>query len=225
MCSIVPQGETLCCRTKVLLEPGQCDRNALPHTSELENKLMKTASILVALSCACLLAACETTSVSVATNHDPAGKFGTYKTYALSLPKSGQNMSATSEAALRNALRAEMAKRGISEAPASQANLVVARHVFVQGKLSVQQYTDWGYIGRGGWPYGSGYYSMWPGAPVAYTDVSVYDEGTLILDFVDRKTKKLVFRGVGKAVADGPDANAAKISEAVAKIVAEYPQT
>ena len=181
-------------------------------------------TLLPIAAAACLLASCETTAVSVATSSDPAGKFGTYKTYAVAPPKSGQRMSAASEAALRSALRAEMAKRGINEAPAGQANLIVAHHVFIQGKLSVQQYTDWGYMGHGGWPYGFGYYGMWPGAPVTYMDVNAYDEGTLILDFVDRKTKKLVFRGVGKAVAEGPDANSTKISEAVTKIVAEFPQ-
>jgi hypothetical protein len=41
-----------------------------------------------------------------------------------------------------------------------------------------------------------------------------------VLDFVDARTKKLVFRGVGKAVVGGPESNARKIQEAVAKIVA-----
>ena len=71
--------------------------------------------------------------------------------------------------------------------------------------------------------YGYGYYGMWAGAPRTYVDVNQYTEGTLILDFVDRHTKKLVFRGIGKAVVGGPESNARNIEEAVAKIVAEYP--
>jgi Domain of unknown function (DUF4136) len=97
------------------------------------------------------------------------------------------------------------------------------RHVFLQQKVSVQQYTDWGYGYGGGWPYGYGYYGMWAGAPRTYVDVNQYTEGTLVLDFVDRHTKKLVFRGIGKAVVGGPESNASKIEEAVAKIVAEFP--
>jgi hypothetical protein len=65
---------------------------------------------------------------------------------------------------------------------------------------------------------------MWYGAPVTYADVNTYGEGTLILDFVDAHTKKLVFRGVGKAVVGGPEANAEKIRGAVAKIVAQFPR-
>jgi TATA-box binding protein (TBP) (component of TFIID and TFIIIB) len=46
----------------------------------------------------------------------------------------------------------------------------------------------------------------------------------LILDFVDAHTKKLVFRGVGKAVVGGAGSNAKKISAAVAKIVDQFPR-
>ncbi|MGH7936921.1 MAG: DUF4136 domain-containing protein, partial [Bryobacteraceae bacterium] len=59
--------------------------------------------------------------------------------------------------------------------------------------------------------------------PRSYVDVEQYHEGTLVLDFVDAGTKKLVFRGVGKAVVGGPESNAGKIREAVDKIVAGYP--
>jgi hypothetical protein len=47
----------------------------------------------------------------------------------------------------------------------------------------------------------------------------------MILDFVDNHTKKLVFRGTGQAVVSGPDSNAEKIREAVARIVAGLPAT
>ena len=108
---------------------------------------------------------------------------------------------------------------------AEHAELDVVRHVFVQEKVSVQQWTDWGYgygYGRG-WPYGFGYYHMWPGAPMTYTDVNQYHEGTLIIDLVDTRTKNLVFRGVGTAVVGGPESNAEKIREGVTKMMAEFP--
>ena len=97
------------------------------------------------------------------------------------------------------------------------------RHVFLQEKVSVQQYTDWGYGHAGVWPYGYGYYGMWAGAPQTYVDVSNYTEGTMILDVVDTHTKKLVFRGTGTAVV-GPVRNADKIREAVKKMVDALPK-
>jgi hypothetical protein len=174
---------------------------------------------LVAAVLTCVFIGCA--AVTVTTDYDHAANFGKYKTYALTPPHHASIMSPTSEAALREALRAELASRGLTEAPAQTADLDIVRHVFVQEKVSAQQWNDWGY--RGSWPYSFGSYGMWNGAPVTYTDISVYGEGTLILDFVDAHTKKLVFRGVGKAVVGGPESNAGKIREAVAKIVAAYP--
>ena len=171
---------------------------------------------------ACALGACST--VTVTTDYDHTASFGKYKTYALEPAAHGQTLSPTAEAALRDALRTEMASRGISEAPPATANLAVVRHVFLQDKVSVQQYTDWGYGYHGSWPYGYGHYGMWAGAPLTYTDVSNYTEGTLILDVVDTHTKKLVFRGTGTAVVGGSEGNADKIRDAVKQMVDALPK-
>ena len=185
---------------------------------------MKTTITIVSAVCAaCLLSACET--VTVTTDYDHSAPFGKYKTYTLAPPAHGQSMSPSSEAALREALRADLAARGIAEVSGKKADLDVVRHVFVQEKVSVQQYTDWGYGRYGGWPYGYGYYGMWAGAPQTYTSIDQYHEGTMILDFVDARTKKLVFRGVGQAVVGGPEANAAKIREGVAKMIEGFPKS
>jgi len=180
-----------------------------------------TASKLAVLVTACALAACST--VTVTTDYDHSASFAKYKTYSLAPPAHGQTLSPISEAALRGALRTQMAARGISEAPAGKADLAVVRHVFLQEKVSVQQYTDWGYGYHGGWPYRYGYYGMWAGAPRTYVDVNQYTEGTMVLDFVDTRTKKLVFRGTGRAIVGGPESNARKIEEGVEKMVARFP--
>ena len=183
---------------------------------------MKTLHHFIsAAALTCLFVACET--VTVSTDYDRAAAFGKYRTYALTPPDRGQTMSPTSEAALSEAVRAELNSRGLTEAPARKADLDIVRQVFVQTNTSVQEWTSWGYGYHGGWPYGRGSYGMWQGAPTSYVDVRQYNEGTLILDFVDAQTKKLVFRGVGKAVVGGPEENAGKIREAVSKIVAGYP--
>ena len=116
-----------------------------------------------ALVAASMLAGCST--VTVTTDYDRSARFGQYKTYALQPAQKGQTLSPTSEAALRDALRTELSARGIAEATSGKPDLAIVRHVFVDDKVSVQQYTDWGYGYRGGWPYGGGYYSAWAGAP------------------------------------------------------------
>jgi hypothetical protein len=175
---------------------------------------------LVTLAAACAFAACST--VTVTTDYDRSAPFATYKTYSLAPAAKGQTLSPGSEAALRDALRTQLAARGISETT-GRADLAVVRHAFLQEKVSVQQYTNWGYGYGAGWPYAYGHYGMWAGAPRTYVDVNQYTEGTLVLDFVDTRSKRLVFRGTGTAVVGGPEANAEKIQEAVAEIVAGFP--
>lgn len=180
-----------------------------------------TALKLTLIAAACVFAACST--VTVTTDYDHSVSFAKYKTYSLAPAKQGQTLSPTSEAALRDALRSELAARGITEATSGKADLAIARHVFLAEKVSVQQYTDWGYGYHGGWPYGYGSYGMWAGAPRTYVDVQNFTEGTMVLDFVDTRTKKLVFRGTGQAIVGGPESNAGKIREAVRKMVAGVP--
>jgi hypothetical protein len=180
-----------------------------------------TASKLAAFMIVCAFAACST--VTVTTDYDHSASFAKYKTYSLAPAAHGQTLSPVSEAALRSSLRTELAKRGVAETSGGKADLAVVRHVFTQEKVSVQQYTDWGYGYHGGWPYSYGYYGFWAGAPRTYVDVNNYTEGTMILDFVDTRTRKLVFRGTGRAVVGGPESNARKIAEAVEKIVAKFP--
>jgi hypothetical protein len=163
------------------------------------------------------LTACST--VSVTTDFDHSASFSQYHTYTL-VPGSQQiSLSPSVEAALRDSLRTNLARHGISET-SENADLHVVRHVSAKEKLSVHQSTDWGYAGM---PYGYGYYGMWAGAPRTYTDVSQYTEGTLILDFVDAKTQKLVFRGIGTGTISDPETNAERVKEAVEKIVKDFP--
>ena len=175
------------------------------------------------LAAALVLAACS--PVSITTDYDKSVPFPKFKTYTLAPAAKGQSLSPSSEAALRNTLRAEMAKRGWTEKTSGKPDIAIARHVFLQDKISVHEYTDWGYYGRAGcWPYGYGYYSTWPGAPRTYVDVSQYTQGTLILDFIDTRTNKLVFRGTGTSLVGKPEANAERVRAAVTGIVAGLPQ-
>src|SRR5678815_4741319 len=132
---------------------------------------------LTSLATACALTACST--VTVTTDYDKSAAFGKYKTYTLAPAAHGQTLSPSSEAALREALRTELAARGITEVTSGKPDLAIVRHAFVSDKVSVQEYNDWGYGHHGGWPYGYGYYGMWAGAPYTYVDVTAYTEGTL----------------------------------------------
>ena len=184
---------------------------------------------LLAIVASLTLAACSTPTVT--TNYDHSAAFGKYKTYTLAPSPHGQKLSHKSEEVLSNAIRHQLAARGVKEAMAGKGDLAIVRHVFTQDKVTVRQYADWGYgsgVGYGsssgaGWPYAYGSYGMWTGAPSTYQDTSKYTEGTLVLDVVDSHTGKLVFRGTATAVVGPQVKNTRSIEKAVAKMVAALP--
>lgn len=182
----------------------------------MKNLLSKSAVLLSA----CALCACS--SVAVKTDYDHTAHFTKYKTYTLAPAAEGQKLEPSGEAALSDSLRTQLAARSIKEESKGKADLDVVPTVFLAQRVSVHQYRSWGYGSR--WPSRYGRYGMWAGAPVVYTDVTHYTNGTLILDFVDAHTQKVVFRGTGTAVVGSSGKNADNIKQAVQKIVTEMPR-
>src|SRR5215471_11324132 len=184
-------------------------------TFTLANLVVLTASLMVVCGCS---------TITVTTDYDPSAPFGTYRTYAVEPPANVPPLSPTLDSALRGALQENLAARGIREVTMGEnPDLAVVPHTRLQQRYSVQQYTQWGYA-PGVWPYWGGSYRVWAGAPVTYSTINSYTEGTLILDFVDTSKQRLVFRGTGTAIVSRNIAsNAERIREAVKKIVARLP--
>jgi hypothetical protein len=175
--------------------------------------LSKFQYCLPSLVILCTLGACSTPSVSVKTDYDHAAAFANYRTYALDTSSIG--LSATGSEALQSSLRSSLAGRGLKES-GKNSDIYIVATVFTQEKLNV--------IPSGGYTvYPSHFGSYRMGTVAMNTDVQQYTEGTLVIDFVDRKTHKIVFRGVGQALVGSTERNAAAIRAAVNKIVAAYP--
>lgn len=93
---------------------------------------------------------------------------------------------------------------------------------FQFGKQQVTDVTSYGGYGYG---WGWGGYGYGPGGGV---NVTQYEQGTLIIDFVDLKENKLEWRGTGQgALQDNPsvEERIANIDTAVAQILAQFPPT
>jgi hypothetical protein len=77
-------------------------------------------------------------------------------------------------------------------------------------------------IEASGDPYGYGWGNGWVGGP----NIVTYDEGTLLIDFIDPKTRTMIWRGTASAVVN-PDSSGEKkeelVREAVAKIMEQFP--
>lgn len=153
-------------------------------------------SSFVCAATTCILAACGCSSLSVSYDYDTAADFSQYKTYAW-LESKGKGPSDPRidndllDGRVRRSVDAELALKGLTKAPETEADLLVGYHVTLEEKIEVSTVdSTYGY-GRGpGWRYG---YGGWYGAPE--TRAYHYDEGTLLLDLVDRKTERLVWRG------------------------------
>ena len=165
-----------------------------------------------------LIAGCS--SISVNNDFDPTIDFSVYSTYAWI--RQATNISGNAQQAvaqnsltgkrIMNAVDQQMAGKGFSMT--DDPELLVVYHTGVQDKVQV---TDWGYgYGRyGGWYGGGG------------VDVYNYQQGTLIVDLVDAKSKDLVWRATAQGVLSesnpSPEQMQEKINNVVGKMFQKYP--
>ena len=110
---------------------------------------------------------------------------------------------------VKKAVNAELQAKGLVMT-SNNPDFLIAEHMGTKDKIQVE---DWGYgYSRHGRYRRSHSYQ--------------YEEGSLVLDFVDTKSKEMIWRGVAKAVVDNIDTaeKAEKIvNEAVRKILKNYP--
>ena len=89
---------------------------------------------------------------------------------------------------IKSAVNDAMAAKGLEQFE-SNPGFLVTYHVGVQDKVDV---TDWGYSYH---PYD--YYGGWAGRDIQVTQ---YQEGTLVLDFIDTEGMNLAWRGIAQKV-------------------------
>jgi uncharacterized protein DUF4136 len=183
--------------------------------------LQKTlVRFVIAVGCV-LVAACES-GPTIRADGDPSVDFTAYKTFGffdqLSTDKSKYATMLTGR--LKDATRAELTKRGYTEAPEPQ--LLVNFSTNVENRTEVNSTgtsASYGFYG-----YRAGMYGAWGGYP---TDVYTthYQQGTLAIDMVDSAKKQLVWQGIAQArltktMLDNPGA---AIGSVVADIFEKYP--
>ena len=117
---------------------------------------------------------------------------------------------------IKTAIKTELEKKGLEEALINP-DFLIAWHWGTKDKVNVR---SWGY-GYGPWGrYWGGY---WGDAGVS---VYQYEEGTLIIDFVESKSKDLFWRGSAKSDVDSaktPEKRDKLINNAVEKILNNFP--
>ena len=177
---------------------------------------MKTVKIFFVLFVIGFTVSCASV-YDVKYDYDQQANFANLKTYDwMAVPEKSSVDSFVVEN-VKNAVNAELKVKGLTMT-SSNPDFLIAEHL---GKKDKVQVTDWGY-GYG--PYGGYWGGYW--GPNGGVSTYEYQEGSLILDFVDAKSKKLIWRGAAKAEVQNiknPEQREKLINEAVKEILKKYP--
>lgn len=171
---------------------------------------MKAAPIFSMAFLVVIMFGCATTSVNY--DYDKEHDFSALKAYDwMAMP---QNVRADEFLLKRvkSALSRELSAKGIMQTP-DNPDFLIALHGSRESKVQV---TDWGYS------YGP--FGRHIGGP--RIDVHQYEQGTLIVDFVEARTKQMVWRGIAYRVLDpdlAPQEKERLINEAVTEMMRNFP--
>lgn len=170
-----------------------------------------------------LVASIGCQSIAVSTDWDTSRDFSQYKSYAW-LPEppdepaeSARLHNALIDSRVREAVNSQLASKGFRYSSIEGADMLVTYYLGLETKIDIDTvYTSYGYGYRG-----------WYGAPVgSQTRVRQYEEGSLLLDILEPKTKALLWRGsastrVGRS--SSPEKSRKTINAAVEKMLKKFP--
>jgi len=180
-----------------------------------------------------LLTACA--GIPVSTDYSQDFDFSNVSSYAWLLPAKHRNPEVDNDlvrARVVDAVDAQFTAKGLSQvSDASKASVLVSYQLGQEDKIAIDNFGSWythfGYYPcyRCGYRPGYGYF----GNSHFYDDdiwVRNYKESTLMIDVIDPKSKKLLWRGMTKRIIPSlktPEERRLYVLETVSAILAEFP--
>lgn len=167
---------------------------------------MKQILLIVVMALVSIsMMSCST--VTVNSDYDQEYDFAKLKTFGFLKIPADASIDQLDAERLSDAVKRVMGEKGymVSEEP----DFGVAMHFGTQTKTQIDS-NSYGYYG-----WGPGGAHVWQ-----------YDEGTLVIDFIDRAKNELIWRGSGtKILADHPsvDDKVKNINDVVAEILSQFP--
>ncbi|TFH02451.1 MAG: DUF4136 domain-containing protein [Calditrichales bacterium] len=157
-------------------------------------------------------------SVTVKTDYDHDQNFSDYKTYTWwtgQQPDDDLSKAPLVKKRVITSVDKTMQAKGFTLVEAADADLTIVIHAGVKERMQVTN-----------WSGGYGWYDPWWGPYGGRTDVSYYEQGTLVIDLVDTKDKSLAWRGMGTSMIQNyEDAEAQQkfLDSTVDKIMKDFP--
>lgn len=179
-------------------------------------KLSRFSSLLIPALAAVALTVSGCSSLSITTDHDPEADFASFTTYGF--PEQDNHApESLFDRAIRRSIDGEMSARGLTRTE-TNPDLYVVFQASVNEVVTGATVDHWN---TGGW----GWYGGWGGGMGTSTvNVNSYNQGTLVVDMVDRDANQLVWRGIAeKSVDDQPTVDQDKINEVMAKLMEDFP--
>jgi len=188
---------------------------------------MRILNLLIMAPALLWLTGCS--SLSVNYDYNKTVDFSRYKSYDwIPFPKD-MPASELNKARFTTAVDENLAAKGFSQ-NTSNPDFLIATYYGKEKKVDVTSwgysyapnsyYTGYGYRYPGRYGYAGGY------ASTGGVSVYEYEQGTIIIDFVDAKTKQLIWRATAKGVvnpASDPDKQTRKVTRVVEKLLSSFP--
>jgi len=169
-----------------------------------------------------LLAAGLAVAQDVRYNFDKDTDFSKFKTYKWVPMKDAAKVDDLLDKQIKEAVDAELAKKGLTKTDADMADLYIGYQVGIGTEKQFTSYdSGWGY--GPGW-HGGGWYGGGGGMTTGQTS-TIY-VGQLAVDMNDSKNHDLVWRGLVSKTIDPkakPDKQQKNLAKAVAKLLKNYP--
>ncbi|WP_111495420.1 MULTISPECIES: DUF4136 domain-containing protein [Marinobacter] len=168
---------------------------------------------LVLVLCLALLTGCASI---VATDYDAGAQFNSYQTWAFAPDNGKDDFLSLDGARVENAVEREMGQKTMTRGPADNADLLVTYRVEEAEKLESSGFSYGLGFGRGNFGWGVS----------TPTDVRQVKQGKLVVEFVDRASERVVWRGVSRRYLDerqSPEDRVELIDEVVAAMFDRYP--
>ncbi|MCL7764090.1 DUF4136 domain-containing protein [Polaribacter sp. Z014] len=164
-----------------------------------------------------LLTSCS--AIKVTTDYDSKVDFNQYKTFAFYKPGIDKaEISDLDKKRILRAIESELLTQGFSKS--DNPDMLVSIFTKSREKVNVNQNNGFGY------GYGWGWSPWMMGGMNNNINVSQYTEGTLFIDFIDKKKKELIWQGIGTGALklQNREKKEARIKEFVKEIISRFPQ-